>query len=438
MGAERILVAGFAVAGQAIAKHYATKGYELVIFEENLSEKKKKLAASFTDLIIEDVNKLQNLLPSVKRIVLSPGIPPSHKLFFYKTNAEIVGELEVGFENANANLIAVTGTNGKSTVVAMINHILTSAGFKSDAVGNFGTPLIDKANQPYDYLVIEASSFQLYSVKRFKPDIGVFLNLAPDHLDWHPSLKHYIESKFNLFKNFGSNEIGVINCQDQVGARLIDKISSVLSFGYSKGDVYYKDGQIVLKNNKILIPDHLGSSYVTALNMAAAASVAFLVGIAPDAIEKALTDFKPLDHRCEEFLKINGISFINDSKSTTPASTVAALKGKENVILIMGGKNKGLEFDEVFVNAKRIKKLILIGESKDEIRQSAKRIAPEVNLIDANSMQDAVNKAIDEAVPGDTIMLSPACSSFDWYDNYAQRGNHFKKLVMEVVLSDER
>jgi UDP-N-acetylmuramoylalanine--D-glutamate ligase len=434
MGVNRILVVGFGRAGESVARFYASKGYEIIIFDDNPTKDLKLKAKEVSQSFISDVSEVNKIVKTLERIVVSPGVPFYHPIFEFKNSVDLVGELEVGYENTNSKLIAVTGTNGKTTTVSMINTILKGAGFNVETAGNIGISLIERASGNYDYLVVEASSFQLYSIKNFLPFIGVFLNLTPDHLDWHKTMQNYLNAKANLFKNFTSNEIAVINSDDQVSETLVKNVKNLISFGFLSEQFKASNQSILVNGSDLLsVPKCISAAYSNVLNAAGATAVCSVLGLNAKEIQSGLEAFKPLEHRCEVFLNLNGITFINDSKSTTPASTLAALYQRENVILVMGGKNKNLDFKPIFENSEGIKSLIAIGEAKDEIITAAKNSFKNFYISSAETMKDAVEIALNIAKPGDTVMLSPACASFDWYSNYIERGNEFKKLIKEAL-----
>lgn len=380
-------------------------------------------------------------------LILSPGVSP--ELPFIREaeagGAEIIGELEIAYRIARGTFIAITGTNGKTTTTTLVGEIFKNAKRKTFVVGNIGVAVISKAleSDEDDWLVTETSSFQLQTTKYFKPMVSAILNLTPDHLNRHHTMEEYGRAKAAIFRNQDENGYCVANYDDKVCFALTEGCKAKvvpfsrkeeLEFGaFLKGDMLVirnEAGEIVeLCNRKDLkiIGDH------NVENCLAAAAICYFAGIDRDTIAETLISFGGVEHRIEFAGELNGVKFYNDSKGTNVDAAVIALRAiKGKIILIAGGDGKGQEFDELIKNFDgKVKKLVLIGRDGKIIADTAERLGFK-DILFGKDMDECVKLAFETAEPGDTVLLSPACASWDMYDNFEQRGKHFKECVMRL------
>lgn len=339
-------------------------------------------------------------------VILSPGIPPTAEIYQKVTRANIPvwSEIELAFRFSPSPLIAVTGSNGKTTVTTLIRDVLRASGRKAISCGNIGNSYIgeiDKLN-PDIITVVEVSSFQLAHIDRFRPGVAVLLNLSPNHLDWHSSFEEYAETKCRIFKNQTSEDYSVVNLNDdECQKRSANLASKVICFNASASD------------NP---------------NFAAIEQVGQIYGIESQVVRSVLDNFTGLEHRFELSSTIHGVKYINDSKSTTIASLGWALERVEDqTILICGGRHKGGDFRVLrSLLAKKVKFLILIGESKKQIESALSDL---VTTVSVETLEDALKAARAASKPGDSVLFSPACASFDMFKDYQDRGRQFKSIL---------
>lgn len=365
--------------------------------------------------------------------------------------AVLTSEMEVFFEICPAHIIAVTGSDGKTTTTTLIREMMTKAGYKTWLGGNIGNPLLDKTEEmtENDWVILELSSFQLHTMKK-SPEIGVITNLSPNHLDWHKDYAEYIDAKTNIFTHMNRNNILVLNADNADSAALLP-IAHVNVRMFSRkrkaniwldGDVIKNGERSVLNINDIKIPGiHNVENY-----MAAIAAVDGLVS--DDVIVDVAKNFGGVPHRIELVRELDGVKYYNSSIDSSPNRTINALNVfKQKVIMIAGGKDKGIPYDEIGMPiVEHVKKLILISklpvtEEDKKLHPSAEQIkqaviktgrADELEIFDVHTYEDAVKKAHEIAQKGDIVILSPASTSFDMFRNFEERGNLFKKLVNEL------
>ncbi len=377
-------------------------------------------------------------------LILSPGVSPELPFIVEaeQKGVEIVGELEIAFRIGSGNYVAITGTNGKTTTTTLVGEIFKAAGRKTYVVGNIGTAVISASVDAEEdsWLVTETSSFQLETTKYFKPAVSAILNLTPDHLNRHHTMKEYGRAKARIFANQREDGYLIINYDDKTCYRLAaDCRAKVIPFSRQEElqlGAFIKDGRIVIKEEEGNIIDICAADQLKIIgahnleNALAAAAIAYFSGIDPKIIGSSITAFGGVEHRLEFCGEIEGVKYYNDSKGTNVDAAVTALKAVEkNILLIAGGDAKGQEFDE-FVSAfgGRVKKLILLGRDAHFIQEAADRQGF-TDYVYCRDMDECVKRAYEMAVPGDTVLLSPACASWDMYDNFEQRGRHFKQCV---------
>ena len=418
----KALVVGLGISGISSAKFLRNSGYDIFIYDDNAAQL-EKYSSEYSKY---DENLKYDLA------IISPGVPATHTVI-QKLNAqrtEIIGELELaGRFVKDEKVIAVTGTNGKSTTVSLVHAFLENAGFKSFLCGNIGEPVINGIGKGYEFFVIELSSFQLETLKSLKVDVAMVLNVTPDHLDRYKDFEDYKNTKLNLLNLLKKGGVAVLGT-----GILADDFShpdfDLKLFSVEGTDDISCDDEFVYFDGKKLKVDDLkirGHHNVENI-MAAVLGVKKWVsdtGI----LRKALLEFNPLAHRTAFVDKFQGVEFIDDSKGTNVGAVEKSLAGFADgkVVLILGGVDKGGSYEPVRVLAdKKCKGVVLIGASKEIIRPYFKGFA---NVESADSMAEAVEKAFLLAKNDGVVLFSPACSSFDWYKNYKERGVDFVNKV---------
>lgn len=422
-------------------------------------KKIKKLNIKNLKIILDkNVNNDKKLLDNTDLIIISPGVSNSIGLIKYaeKLKIPIWSEIELAWnlmeETDRRNIIAVTGTNGKTTVVNLVGEILDNSGYIVKVCGNVGNPVIDTIfdsnNSKNIIRVIEVSSFQLERINSFKPYIGVILNITSDHLNRHISMEKYIDLKFKLFLNQNSNDFAVLNIDDEnICRRLkVKKFltyikSNIVRYGFDlrkKLDIWYKNESIIYKLNDKLTE---GKIYVKGIglvgihniyNIMASVVCAKIYDVDDEIIENTVKNFKPLEHRFEYLGIIKQIRCYNDSKSTNPDATIKALNnfGKE-VTLILGGQDKGMDFSGLIkVLNQKVNNIILIGETAPKIYRLLSRSRYHFRIYRPDSFEEAVEIGFSVTPRGKVLLLSPSCASMDMFKDYKERGNKFKSIVM--------
>jgi UDP-N-acetylmuramoylalanine--D-glutamate ligase len=373
-------------------------------------------------------------------IVVSPGAPMEnpHLKAAAEKGVEIVSEIELASRHIDIPIIAVTGTNGKTTTVNLLADIFKASGKRIFLGGNVGTPLIEYVLNQHreEYIIAEISSFQLEGIKSFKPYISVLLNVAHDHLDRYVSYEEYIAAKMRIFMNQSDREYAILNADDLEVKKLSASINaSTLYFSYEKelsSGIYYKDNILYYNNGTDQTRFSLAHINLKGIhnlhNVMAAAAASKLCGCPPQKITQTIEKFKGLPHRLEFLKESHKIKFFNDSKATNVGSVVSALEALDPpLILIAGGKDKGGDYQPLLsLVRKKVKALILLGEAKEKMNRVFKTATPTFIV---ESLEEAVEQSLKQASAGDTILLSPACSSFDMFKSYEERGNIFKSLV---------
>ena len=374
-------------------------------------------------------------------VVVSPGVPPDAPPLAAARDAgvEIVSELDLGFRALAAagdtHCIAITGTNGKTTTTALVAHLLATAGLKATAAGNIGRPLADVAvsGDRYRWLSVEVSSFQLHDSPHFAPEVGILTNLAPDHLDRYPTVEAYYADKRLLFRNAGPSSVWILNADDPAVLELTSGVAGRRAlFSLKKpSDAWFDAGTgilrlggatLVRREELRLLGDH------NVANALAAALAVQEAGIPPGLIGEGLRSFQALPHRLEPVREVGGVLWINDSKATNIASTVVAIEAmSRRFVLLLGGRHKGEPYTRLAAMLKgRARLVIAYGEAGPIVEQDLKGQVP---LERGTTFEDVVARARRAARSGDAVLLSPACSSYDMFKNYEERGATFKRLV---------
>ena len=377
-------------------------------------------------------------VPGTDLVVLSPGVP-REKLPLGALQAARVpvwGELELAFRRFEGKVAAVTGTNGKSTVTTLIGGMAARAFPRVFVGGNLGTPFIAAAGTPFDWGVVEASSFQLESIETFRPAVAVLLNITEDHNDRYADFSAYAGAKMGVFRNQGAGDTAVVNADDpEVAARIPGIRARVLPFSSSR---HLPEGAFLDGEDMVLRADAGEERYPrgalkirglqNAQNALAAIAAARAMGIPREHVRAELSEFPGLPHRVEFVRSVRGVSYFNDSKGTNVGAVLAALGGfPEPVVLIAGGKDKGVDFRPLREPlSRKARAVVLLGAAKDRMARELAGAAP-VSV--AGSLPEAVRAAADAALPGDVVVFSPACSSFDMFRDFEERGEAFRDAV---------
>jgi len=430
----RAVVIGLAVTGASVCRALLARGASVTAVDDRGGEDVRRRAEDAGVELVEAPaeERLAELVAAADLVVVSPGVPASHPVFRTPTSGEVVSEVELASRWCRVPMVAVTGTNGKTTVVTLITRMLAESGRRTVAAGNIGLPLIDAVEGEADVLVVEVSSFQLALTRSFRPQVAVWLNLSEDHLDWHPDVCHYAASKARIWANQRADDTAVVNAGDDIvmgWATTGDTrvASRLVTFGPG-GDYRVEGGRLLGPEGADLmaVADMARALPHDVDNALAAWAAAAAAGATTAACADVLRDFAGLPHRVALVGESGGVRFYDDSKATTPASVLAALAGFDSVVLIAGGRNKGLDLSVLRGGADHLRAAVAIGESAAEVEAA---LAPAVPVRRAGSMAEAVRMAASEARPGDVVLLSPGCASFDWYRSYAERGYDFVRQV---------
>jgi UDP-N-acetylmuramoylalanine--D-glutamate ligase len=449
LSGRTVAVIGFGITGRAVARALSETGDTLVVFDDSCRPD-AVAAADEMGLALEQTPKAADLsarLGGVDLVVPSPGVPFGHPVYRAADRAGVPvrAEIELAAEIARAaggpRIVAITGTNGKTTVTTLVTAMLEASGRRAVAAGNIGVPMIEAVVSGAEIVVAEVSSFQLQFTDTFRPAVSCWLNLAPDHLDWHPSLAHYQDAKGRIWANQRSGDTAVVNADDPVVLAAASGIPAgvrVLTFSVH-GDAGFRldgdhlanpDGEPLIRVNDL--PRALPHDLANAL---AATAVALPAGATPAGCRAGLLDTPPLPHRVSFVGEGGAVRWYDDSKATTPASVQAAVAGFSSVVLIAGGRNKGLDLGVLAATVPPVHAVVAIGEAAPQLQSVFARLVP---VRPALTMDAAVRAAAGLARPGDVVLLSPGCASFDWYPSYAARGEHFASLVTSHLENGER
>lgn len=454
---KRVLIVGAQKSGVALAKFFHGQGAKITISDVKTREQLGSVAD-----ILEEYEPIWDLgghsakaVTNQDIIVLSPGVNPMNKAFdpARQNQIPITGELELASSLIREPIIAVTGTNGKSTVSRLIYEFLVESGVEAWVGGNYGTPLIEYVTnkEKAKVLVVEVSSFQLETADTFKPHHAVLLNLAEDHLDRYRSMTDYINAKKRLFKNANPESTSLLCADDPLVLEcakdpLVQK-SRIQYFSRRPAleeQIRARTGGAIFSNREIKVYLNSGVApeiyYTSAMkvrgrhivdNMMASILAARSYGAKPDAIQKVIDKFNGLPHRLEFVRRKGGVEFYNDSKATNVHAVLRALEAfDEPIILIAGGKDKGVDFTPLIEPVRRkVKNLILTGEAKERLNRTLGDFS-ETFII--GTFEEAVLLAYQKSRSGDVILLSPGCSSYDMFDNFEERGNYFKELIQRL------
>jgi UDP-N-acetylmuramoylalanine--D-glutamate ligase len=453
----RALVYGLAITGTSTVRALQRHGWDVVVGDDTVDHDKQDLANTLCVELLPliDARNAPRVFANHSYDLLSPapGVPESHPVIVAALAAgvPVMSEIELAYrwEQQRAGgprpILAITGTDGKTTTTEMTVAMLRAAGVRTEALGNTDTPLLDAidltGDDQLDAFVVECTSFRLAWTQQFRADAAVWLNLAPDHLNWHTSLESYIAAKARIFDLQRSTDVAIGFVDDPVVVQhLATAPARRLTFGASRGDYRLEtlNGRSMLVGPRgvIAATDEMRRSLAHDLTNALAASALVLeTGLAtPAHIQTALAEFSPPRHRLELVAEANGVTWFNDSKATTPHAASTAIRAFKSMVLIAGGSRKGVDLAAMGSAAAGVRAVVAIGEAAPDIHAV---FDPITTVADAPSMVAAVRVAAELARPGDAIVLSPGCASFDWYSGYPARGDDFVANVRDLLASQE-
>ena len=441
---KKILVAGLGITGLCTARWLADQGAAVTVSEvKPETDLDPAICNEIRErgIALETGWHREETFLNSEMIVLSPGVPHDMEPLSTarKMNIPVTGELELASRLIDTPMIAVTGTNGKSSVTAFLGSLLENANLKVFVGGNIGTPLIDYVAEEdrADYVVVEVSSFQLDTIETFCPFISMVLNVSPDHLDRYPSYEDYVQSKLRVYMNQGAGQYVILSDDDERLSRVKPSSGvSVFRFGMEKKEgrhAFIEDSMI-----RTCIPgkEHISFSLKSLRlpgrhnleNLLAVVLTGLILGIRPPVIQQTINELKGLPNRLEQVAELAGVEFYNDSKATNVDAAVKAITSFDRpLILIAGGRHKGADYTRMVRAAKDgVKRAIFLGESRELLARSFEGVVP---FTMAEDMDNAVSMAFSQAEKGDVVLLAPACSSFDMFSDYAHRGRVFGAAV---------
>jgi UDP-N-acetylmuramoylalanine--D-glutamate ligase len=434
-----VLVVGLGASGWAAARRLVELGARVRVTEEaatpEMAERAESLRSSGAEVEVGG-HDLEHLDADIA--IVSPGIPPTSVIMkaLEHSATPVISEIELAYQLASCDFLAVTGTNGKTTTTSLLASILDRSGIPSVAAGNIGLPLIEAISQvgAGDAIALEVSSFQLAGIDSFRPRVAVLLNIAEDHLDWHGSIAEYAAAKARIVENQKDDDYFVVNRDDGrawniaslARSRVIPLSTSSApedGIGLSGGSVVWR-GEPLMDATQIRLPGRAGAE-----DTLAAVAAALCYGIEPTAALEAVATFSPLRHRIEKVAELDGVSYIDDSKATNPHATLAAVSGLHDVVLIAGGRSKGIDLTPLRSTVPPVIAVVAIGEAAAEVVEVFEGLVP---VDRATNMPEAVRAARSRSVSGGSVLLAPGCASLDMYKSYSERGDDFARSVRDL------
>jgi UDP-N-acetylmuramoylalanine--D-glutamate ligase len=443
LNGKRVLVVGLGKSGVASALFLKARGARVTVSD---TKTEQELAAEIPVLLdqgiaVETGGHGERTFREQDLIVVSPGVPVDASTLNQARalGCPVIGEIELAYRFFRAPVIAITGSNGKTTTTALTGDVLKTAGFPTEVGGNIGTPavmLVDRAI-PEGVVVLEVSSFQLETIATFRPKIAVILNITPDHLDRHRTFDVYVDMKARVLANQTPDDYAVLNADDPAAAGLASRVRSPLYWFSRKKEVeqgaWVRDGNILFRDNKGQVEVMLTSEIKlkgahNVENALAAITAGMILGAKPGLVRQAVAQFKAVEHRIEYVATIGGVEYYNDSKATNVDATIKALESfPAGIHLILGGKDKGSDYSVLNdLLRQRVKRVYTIGAAAGKIESQIQGAA---EIVQAETLERAIRRAASLAEPGEVVLLAPACASFDQFQNYEHRGRVFKEVV---------
>jgi UDP-N-acetylmuramoylalanine--D-glutamate ligase len=438
---RRVMVVGLGVSGFAAARALRSAGARVKVTDSSDDASIRDRAAMLRsdDVEVEIGGHDLEALSEYELAVVSPGIPPTAPVIeaLRASGVDTIGEVELAFELASCDFLAVTGTNGKTTTTSLLAAMLAEGGIKSVAAGNIGLALIDAVGElgPGGAIALEVSSFQLEATRTFRPRVAVLLNVAEDHTDWHSTFEDYARAKERITANQTSDDTFVYNVEDPVAVGVSERTRARrVPFSATRvpasgtgcdGSQLVHRGEPLLPVADLPVPGRAGIE-----DIAAAAAAALSYGVEPRAVVRAIKGFRPLPHRLEMVADVEGVRYIDDSKATNPHATLTAVRDLIDVVLIAGGRSKGIDLSVLRDTVPPVRAVVALGEAAGEIEDVFEGI---VEVVRAPTMEAAVRAARERSVPGGSVLLSPGCASLDMFENYAARGEAFVRAVRSII-----
>jgi len=425
---KRAVVIGFGVSGRAAARVLVEEGAEVRVSEVRPAGE-LEVPDDLDGVLMLAGGHRDEHLDGASVVIVSPGVPESAPLVgrALELGVPVWSELELGARLCEAPYLAVTGTNGKTTTTEMLAACLRAAGLDAVACGNIGLPFSIAAREGHDALAVEASSFQLRFHESLSPRVSVLLNLAPDHLDWHGTLASYAEAKSRVFANQAGDDVHVGNADERAAARVSERAPCRIVWFRaavpSDGEVGFEDDELVSRlGEEASLGSFRGLPSCVRADAAAAAAAVLAFGLDAEPVAAGLAALPALPHRGEVVARVDGVSFVDDSKATNPHAVLASLEGREGVVLIAGGLAKGVDLRPLASAARTLSGVVAIGQAQSELMRVFDGVVPTRK---AETIEEAVRTAMAMSSTGGTVLLAPACASQDMFRDYAERGERF-------------
>jgi UDP-N-acetylmuramoylalanine--D-glutamate ligase len=444
---KHVLVVGLGKSGVASALFLKDQGARVTVSDTKTSEQLREEIPVLLDhgITVETGGHGERTFRGQDLIVVSPGVPfDAAPLVQARASGEpVIGEIELAAQHLRGPIVAITGSNGKTTTTTLVGEVLTAGGIPTLVGGNIGTPAISLVPRatPETLVVLEVSSFQLETIQTFRPKVAVILNITPDHLDRHRTFQVYVDAKARIFENQHGSDFAVLNEDDPTCVTLTDRTHAQVFWFSRKKEVkqgaWVDDGKILFRDSngqhEIVLASEIplkGAHNVE--NVLAAVCAGALMGCGPAQIRKAIREFKAVEHRLEYVATIKGVEYFNDSKATNVDATIKALESfPANIHLILGGKDKGSDYTVLNpLLRERVKRVYTIGAAAEKIESQIKSAA---EFVHAETLDNAIRRAAAVAQPGDVVLLAPACASFDQFQSYNHRGRVFKEVVKTLA-----
>ena len=438
---KRAAVFGMAVTGKAVAKALVQHGVSVVASDDKLTAEHHEFAKNIgCDLAeVTNADSVASFLHNVDALIPAPGVPPRHSVLQracdlgidLRTEIDIAYQWESERTSPRRPILGVTGTDGKTTTTMLVAHILRTAGVNAAEVGNTDVPFMEAQGDEHDVFVVECSSFRLNFTHMFRCDASVWLNIAPDHLDWHETFEQYVEAKSRIWKFATAHDVAVAPIDEPIIISEARKSAArLVTFGVDSGDYYVNNGVLVSPHGELCTVESLWRSLPHDItNSLAAAALVLETGLVTVSdVVQALQTFVSAHHRIELVGEFNGSQWFDDSKATSPHAALTAIRAFDSLVLIAGGKNKDLDLGQMASEPQRMAGVIAIGHDAPAIEKAFSGVC---TVVRADSMAQAVREAAQLSRPGVAVVLSPGCTSYDWYKNYNERGDHFVKEVRD-------